>query len=67
MDDFSKPKIAWNRIASKKSFGLIDEGIYIQDSMHFITGENIELSCRNIELITFYMVNEFDRWRIRWW
>ncbi|WP_032506172.1 TaqI-like C-terminal specificity domain-containing protein [Streptococcus mutans] len=42
MDDFNKPKIAWNRIASKKSFGLIDEGIYIQDSMHFITGENIE-------------------------
>ncbi|EMC06692.1 TaqI-like C-terminal specificity domain-containing protein, partial [Streptococcus mutans] len=41
-DDFNKPKIAWNRIASKKSFGLIDEGIYIQDSMHFITGENIE-------------------------
>ncbi|EMB53235.1 TaqI-like C-terminal specificity domain-containing protein [Streptococcus mutans] len=41
-DDFNKQKIAWNRIASKKSFGLIDEGIYIQDSMHFITGENIE-------------------------
>ncbi|MCB5009424.1 type II restriction endonuclease, partial [Streptococcus mutans] len=38
----NKQKIAWNRIASKKSFGLIDEGIYIQDSMHFITGENIE-------------------------
>ncbi|GHU43022.1 hypothetical protein FACS1894193_09290 [Bacilli bacterium] len=41
-DDFSKPKIAWNRIASKKVFGIVDKGIYIQDSMHFITGEHLE-------------------------
>ena len=42
MDDFSKQKLAWNRIASKKVFGLVPKEIYIQDSIHFITGEHIE-------------------------
>lgn len=42
MDDFNKLKLAWNRIASQKVFGVVSEGIYIQDSMHFITGEHIE-------------------------
>ena len=44
-EDFSKPKIAWNRIASIKQFAIIDEGIYIQDSMHFITGEKLNYIC----------------------
>lgn len=42
MDDFNKPKLAWNRIANQKIFGIVPEGIYIQDSMHFITGDHIE-------------------------
>ncbi|MGT2737392.1 TaqI-like C-terminal specificity domain-containing protein [Streptococcus orisratti] len=41
-DDFNKPKLAWNRIANQKIFGIVPEGIYIQDSMHFITGDHIE-------------------------
>ena len=45
LEDFSKPKIAWNRIASIKQFAIIDEGIYIQDSMHFITGEKLNYIC----------------------
>ena len=44
-DDFNKPKIVWNRIASVKQFGLVESGIYIQDSMHFIIGFNINYLC----------------------
>ncbi len=40
-EDFSKQKIAWNRIASEKQFALIDEGMFIQDSMHFFTGNHL--------------------------
>ena len=44
-DDFFKPKIVWNRIASIKQFALVDSGIYIQDSMHFIIGSNLTYLC----------------------
>ena len=42
LEDFSKPKIVWNRIASEKVFAVVDKGIFIQDSMHFFTGNNLE-------------------------
>lgn len=45
MDDFNKPKIVWNRIASIKQFALVDSGIYIQDSMHFIIGSKLNYLC----------------------
>jgi hypothetical protein len=45
MEDFSKQKIAWNRIASEKLFSFIDEGIFIQDSMHFFTGSHLKYLC----------------------
>ena len=41
LEDFNKQKIAWNRIASEKQFALVDEGIFIQDSMHFFTGNHL--------------------------
>ena len=41
-EDFSKQKIAWNRIASEKQFSLIDVDIFIQDSMHFFTGKHLD-------------------------
>lgn len=44
-EDFSKQKIAWNRIAKEKVFSLVSEGIYIQDSMHFFTGNNLKYIC----------------------
>ncbi|WP_158506579.1 Eco57I restriction-modification methylase domain-containing protein [Treponema putidum] len=44
-DDFSKPKICWNRIASKKVFALVDENILIQDSMHFFIGDKLKYLC----------------------
>ncbi len=44
-DDFFKPKIVWNRIAAKKQFALVDKGIFIQDSMHFIVGNNLNYLC----------------------
>ena len=45
LDDFNKPKIVWNRIASIKQFALVDSGIYIQDSMHFIIGSKLNYLC----------------------
>ena len=45
LEDFYKPKIVWNRIASIKQFTIVDEGVYIQDSMHFIIGNNLNYLC----------------------
>lgn len=39
--EFEKEKIVWNRIASIKEFSLVEKGIFIQDSMHFIVGKNL--------------------------
>ena len=44
-EDFYKQKIAWNRIASEKLFSYVDEGIFIQDSMHFFTGNHLKYLC----------------------
>ena len=44
-EDFNKPKIVWNRIAAIKQFAKVDEYIYIQDSMHFIIGDNLNYIC----------------------
>lgn len=41
-EDFYKQKIAWNRIASEKQFALIEKGVFIQDSMHFFTGNHLQ-------------------------
>ncbi len=56
-EDFYKQKIAWNRIASEKLFSLVDEGIIIQDSMHFFTGNNLEYLCAtlNSKLFIWFM------------
>lgn len=56
-DDFSQQKICWNRIASEKLFALVDENIYIQDSMHFLTGNHLKYLCAvlNSKLFTFLM------------
>ena len=57
MDDFNKPKVFWNRIAAEKQFALVDEGIFIQDSMHFIVGANLEYlaSVLNSKLIQWLL------------
>jgi len=44
-EDFSKPKIVWNRIAAVKQFAKVDAYIYIQDSMHFIIGDKLNYIC----------------------
>ena len=41
MEDFDKPKIVWNRIAAQKQFALVEAGIFVQDSMHFIMGKEL--------------------------
>lgn len=45
MEDFSKPKIVWNRIAAVKQFAIVDKEFLIQDSMHFIIGNNLDYIC----------------------
>jgi type II restriction/modification system DNA methylase subunit YeeA len=40
-EEFEKEKVVWNRIASEKEFSLVNKGILIIDSMHFIVGENL--------------------------
>lgn len=56
-DDFNKPKVCWNRIAAEKQFALVDKGIFIQDSMHFIVGANLEYlaSVLNSKLIQWLL------------
>lgn len=56
-EEFSKQKIAWNRIASEKLFSLIDEDILIQDSMHFFTGNHLNFLCAilNSKLFSWLM------------
>ena len=44
-EDFSRPKIGWNRIASIKQFAKIDDNFFIQDSMHFIIGKYLNYLC----------------------
>ena len=45
LEDFSKPKIVWNRIAAVKQFAIVDKEFLIQDSMHFIIGNNLDYIC----------------------
>ena len=44
-EDFSKPKIVWNRIAAIKQFAYVEGEMFIQDSMHFIIGEKLNYLC----------------------
>lgn len=45
LEDFSKPKIVWNRIAAIKQFAYVEGEMFIQDSMHFIIGEKLNYLC----------------------
>ncbi|MEI6728465.1 MAG: TaqI-like C-terminal specificity domain-containing protein [bacterium] len=42
VEEFEKVKVAWNRIASKKEFGLVEKSALISDSMHFFTGSHLK-------------------------
>jgi len=44
-EEFFRRKIVWNRIAKEKLFSLVEEGIFIQDSMHFFTGKHLKYLC----------------------
>jgi hypothetical protein len=47
----------WNRIASEKLFSFVKEGIFIQDSMHFFTGDHLKYLCSilNSKLFIWFM------------
>lgn len=54
--EFDKPKIVWNRIASEKLFALVESGIYIQDSMHFFTEKYPEKSKgNNLKILNIFL------------
>lgn len=57
IQEFEKEKIVWNRIASEKTFSLVEKGIYISDSMHFFTGNNLTYlnSMLNSKLISWLL------------
>jgi type II restriction/modification system DNA methylase subunit YeeA len=57
LNEFEKEKIVWNRIASEKVFSFVENGIYISDSMHFFTGENLVfLNCiLNSKLYSWFL------------
>ena len=62
-EDFKKPKIVWNRIASIKQFAKVDEYVLIQDSMHFVVGEQLEYLCsvlnsKIIQWLLFTIIGE---------
>ncbi len=57
LEEFEKEKIVWNRIASEKVFSFVPENKLIQDSMHFIVGNNLKYLCGilNSKLIKWLM------------
>ena len=57
LEEFSKPKIVWNRIAAIKQFANVEGGVFIQDSMHFIVGNRLEYLCHilNSKLIQWLL------------
>jgi len=63
LDEFEKEKVAWNRIASKKEFGLVKSGVAISDSMHFFTGNNLKyinaiLNSKLIQYILYGIIGD---------
>lgn len=63
MEDFKKPKIVWNRIASIKQFAKVDEYVLIQDSMHFVVGDLLDYLCsvlnsKIIQWLLFTIIGE---------
>ncbi len=55
--EFEKEKIVWQRVTQKFSFCFVPKGLYILDSMAFMTGENLKfiLGILNSKLIDFYV------------
>ncbi|MBR1446961.1 MAG: hypothetical protein IJ586_07770 [Alloprevotella sp.] len=37
--------MVWNRIAAIKHFAYVEDEFFIQDSMHFIIGRNLQFLC----------------------
>lgn len=56
-EDFFKQKIVWNRIASIKEFSLVESGVFIADSMHFITGNG-----DNLQFISSIINSKIIQW-----
>ncbi len=55
--EFEKEKIVWQRVTKKFSFCFVSKGLYILDSMAFMTGENLKfiLAILNSKLTDFYV------------
>ncbi|MGC8718373.1 MAG: TaqI-like C-terminal specificity domain-containing protein, partial [bacterium] len=55
--EFEKEKIVWQRVTKSFRFCYVPSGIYILDSMAFITGRNLKflIGVLNSKLIDFYV------------
>ncbi len=55
--EFETEKIVWQRITQQFKFNIVPKGMYILDSMAFLTGPNLYYiaSCLNSKLIDFYI------------
>ena len=55
-DDFNKPKLCWTPVNSEYRFAVIDAGIYVNNGIFMITGENLDTLCSilNSDLFIFY-------------
>ncbi len=45
INDFNQPKIAWNVIGAAKEFAIVEGGIYVQNSIHFMVGKHLDYIC----------------------
>lgn len=56
-EEFKKRKISWQRVTGEPMFILVDENIYISDSMAFLISDEINylLALLNSKLIYFYI------------
>jgi len=55
--EFEKEKIVWQRITQRFSFSLVPKGLYVLDSMCFMTNDNIKflVGVLNSKLVDFYV------------
>lgn len=56
-EEFKKQKVSWQRVTGEPMFILVDENIYISDSMAFLISDKINylLASLNSKLIYFYI------------
>ncbi|MCL4546804.1 MAG: BREX-1 system adenine-specific DNA-methyltransferase PglX, partial [Deltaproteobacteria bacterium] len=62
--EFEKGKIVWQRVTQQFKFNIVPRGMYVLDSMAFLTGSNLYyiIGCLNSKLIDFYIRSYVHRY-----